>query len=139
MFMFQALTFFCNSAHVCGPGVRQYCINADGACCTHSYDWASPEMLEDIKKQQKDAAPCASSLRDQLAPAWEHQQIFVAIPTKEDRPTMEWRLCSRVISFGELMLALGEEYSAHDIDLFWKSMIIAAEKRLVKDHRSRNR
>ena len=49
----------------------------------------------------------------------------------------DWRLCSRIVSIGELMVALGGQYTARDIDLLWQSMIIAAEKRQVKEHRNK--
>ena len=92
-----------------------------------------------MEEQQVQAAVATSSFKNRFAPAWERQQVFVAIPTKEDCSGKEWRLFSRVVSIGELMIALGGEYSAHDIDLFWQSMTIAAEKRQVNEHQNKKR
>ena len=117
--MFQGLDFVLQ-LRVCvsGPGVGQYRVNKDGTASAYSLGRASQEMLQDIKQQVEEASSTAS-FRSQFRPAWKRQRIFVAIPTKQDPPTKEWRLCSRIISIGELMLVLGYKYSAHDIELFW--------------------
>ena len=128
--------FYWNNAYVSGPGVRQYRVNLDGTDSGYSQGWTSPEMIHDMERQQVEAATSTASFSGQFAPAWPRQKMFLAIPTQEEQPTKEWRLCSRIVSIGELMLTLGSKYSAHDIELFWRSMTIAAEKRQVKEHRN---
>ena len=120
--MFQGFDFVLQ-LRVCvsGPGVGQYRVNKDGTASAYSLGRASQEMLQDIEQQVEEASSTAS-FRSRFRPVWKRQRIFVAIPTQQDPPTKEWRLCSRIISIGELMLVLGYKYSAHDIELFWRSM-----------------
>ena len=92
-----------------------------------------------MQQEQVEADCSPAGLGDQFAPDWTRQRVFVAVPTQQPDSGKEWRLCSRVVSFGQLMLALGHQYTARDIDLFWQSMIIAAEKAQVKEHRSKKR
>ena len=136
--MFQGFDFVLQ-LRVCvsGPGVGQYRVNKDGTASAYSEGRASQEMLQDME-QQVEAATSIVSFRSRFRPAWKRQRIFVAIPTQQD-PTKEWRLCSRIISIGELMLVLGYKYSAHDIELFWRSMTVAAEKLQVNEFRSKKR
>ena len=136
--MFQGLILYCNNAYVSGPGVGQYRVNDDGTASAYSKGRASLEMLQDME-QQVEAATSTASFRSRFRPAWKRQQIFVAIPTQQGQPTKEWRLCSRIISIGELMLILGCKYSAHDIELFWRSMTIAPEKLQVNEFRGKKR
>ena len=137
--MFQGLDFVLQ-LRVCvsGPGVGQYRVNKDGTASAYSLGRASQEMLQDIEQQVEEASSTAS-FRSQFRPAWKRQRIFVAIPTQQGPPTKEWRLCSRIISIGELMLVLGYKYSAHDIELFWRSMTVAAEKLQVNEFRRKKR
>ena len=120
-----------------GPDVGQYRVLEDGSASPHSRRSASSQVLGQMKWQQKKAAFSTASSVARFAPAWARQRVFVAIPTEDECSGKEWRLCSRIVSIGELMVALGEQYTARDIDLLWQSMIIATEKMQVKEHRNK--
>ena len=120
-----------------GPDVGQYRVLQDGSASPHSRRPASSQMIGQMKWQQSLAAFDKVSFTARFAPAWARQRVFVAIPTEDECSGKEWRLCSRIVSIGELMVALGGQYTARDIDLLWQSMIIAAEKRQVKEHRNK--
>ena len=115
-----------------GSGVGQYRVKSDGSCAPHGEDGAFRQR-RDMQEQCAMAAISQPPLRSSdFSPAWLRQQVFVAVPTTGNTGK-EWRLCSRVVSFGELMLALGHAHTSHDIELFWQSMTIATEKRQVKE------
>ena len=95
--------------------------------------------MADMEQQQLDAAMEKSSSGNRFAPAWEKQRVFVSVPTQEESSGKEWRLVSRVVSIGQVMLALGDEFSARDIELLWQSMLIAAEKAQMRDTRGKKR
>ena len=120
-----------------GPDVGQYRVLQDGSASPHSRRSASSQVISQMKWQQSLAAFDKVSFTARFAPAWARQRVFVAIPTEDERSGKEWRLCSRIVSIGELMVALGGQYTARDIDLLWQSMIIAAEKMQVKEHRNK--
>ena len=120
-----------------GPDVGQYRVLQDGSASPHSRRSASSQVISQMKWQQSLAAFDKVSFTARFAPAWARQRVFVAIPTEDECSGKEWRLCSRIVSIGELMVALGGQYTARDIDLLWQSMIIAAEKRQVKEHRNK--
>lgn len=131
--------FLLEGALVSGPGVGQYCVNLDGSCCVHSQRWTSEQMMADMEQQQLKAAMETSSFSNRFAPAWEKQRVFVSVPTQQESSGKEWRLVSRVVSIGQVMLALGDEFSARDIELLWQSMMIAAEKLRIRDTRGKKR
>ena len=131
--------FLLEGALVSGPGVGQYCVNPDGSCCVHSQRWISEQMKADMDQQQLNAAMETSSFGNRFAPAWEKQRVFVSVPTQQESFGKEWRLVSRVVSIGQVMLALGDEFSARDIELLWQSMMIAAEKSQIRDTRGKKR
>ena len=131
--------FLLEGALLSGPGVGQYRVNLDRSCCVHSQRWTSEQMIADMEQQQLDAAMEKSSSGNRFAPAWEKQRVFVSVPTQEESSGKEWRLVSRVVSIGQVMLALGDEFSARDIELLWQSMLIAAEKAQMKDTRGKKR
>ena len=120
-----------------GPDVGQYRVLQDGSASPHSRRSASSQVIRQMKWQQSKAAFDKVSFTARFAPAWARQRVFVAIPTEDECSGKEWRLCSRIVSIGELMVALGEQYTARDIDLLWQSMIIATEKMQVKEHRNK--
>ena len=90
-----------------------------------------------MEQQAVQEALCVQACPSWFMPSWEKQKVFVAIPTQKEDSGKEWRLSSRVVSMGELMIALGEKYSARDIDRFWQSLVIVAEKMQVKEHRTK--
>ena len=92
-----------------------------------------------MEQQQLNAAMGTSSFINRFAPDWEKQRVFVSVPTQQESSGKEWRLVSRVVSIGQVMLALGDEFSARDIELFWQSMMIAAEKLRISDTRGKKR
>ena len=122
-----------------GSGVGQYRVKLDESCAPHSEDGATTHVIADMQKQCAFAASRTASSSVRFAPAWDRQQVFVAVPTSDETTGKEWRLCSRVLSFGELMLALGHAYTSHDIELFWRSMTIATEKTQRKEFSSKKK
>ena len=120
-----------------GPDVGQYRVLEKGSASPHSRRSASPQVIDQMKCQQEQAALATGLVATRFAPAWARQRVFVAIPTEDECSGKEWRLCSRIVSIGELMVALGGQYTARDIDLLWQSMIIATEKMQVKEHRNK--
>ena len=90
-----------------------------------------------MELQAVQEARAAKACPSWFMPAWDMQKVFVAIPTQKEDSGKEWRLSSRVVSIGELMMALGGQYTARDIDRFWQSLVIAAEKMQVKEHRTK--
>ena len=116
-----------------GSGVGQYCVKPDKSCAPQSEDGVTFHVHQDMRSQCAMAAYDALSHGSRFAPAWHRQQVFVAVPTTDENTGKEWRLCSRVVSIGELMLALGHAYTSLDIELFWLSMTTAPEKRSVKE------
>ena len=94
-------------------------------------------VAAEMEQQALQEALSIQTSRNRFKLAWDNQQVFVAIPTQDELSGKEWRLSSRVVSMGELMMALGGQYSARDIDRFWKSLVVAAEKRQCKEHRNK--
>ena len=109
-------------------GVRQYQVNEDGSCGTHGWHNTSWQTLHDMDRQQEQAAWSSWTWKGRFAPAWECQRVFIAIPTR-GCSEKEWRLCSRAVSLGQVMIALGGQFSARDIIFFWESLVIVAEKK----------
>ena len=61
-------------------------------------------------------------------PDWNRQTVRLAAPAGDATDT-EWRLQGRICVIGQLLLQLGSEFSAADVQRYWESLNIVVEKR----------
>ena len=92
--------------------------------------WLSPEAEVSIQHDTLAAALAATYLEQRHRPVWDSQTVRLAAPLASAEIKKEWRLHAKVSSIGQLLLTLGRDFSAADIERYWKSLHVVIEKRI---------
>jgi hypothetical protein len=110
-------------------GNVQFRVAQNGEPAAHGLLWLSPEAEVSIQSHTLAAALADSSFEQRIRPVWDSQTVRLAAPLASAEINKEWRLNAKVSSIGQLLLALGEDFSAADIERYWKSLEVVVEKK----------
>ena len=116
----------------------QFRVAANGKPAAHGLVWLSRGAEDSIQHDALAAALAATSLEHSHRPAWDLQTVRLAAPPASAAINKEWRLHAQVSSIGQLLLTLGEDFSATDIELHWKSLEVVVEKKYKERSSRRN-
>ena len=117
----------------------QFRVARNGEPAAHGLPWLSPEAEVSIERQSVAAVRADSSFEQSHNPVWDLQAVRLAAPLASAEINKEWRLYAKVSSIGQLLLTLGNHFTAADIERYWKSLIIVIEKRPRERGNKRNR
>ena len=84
--------------------------------------------LKAMKNQARDMGKKSGIPSYKLRPYWECQVYRVRVPCCETAD-VEWRRAGLVVSLGELMQALGKQFTAKQVYYFYRALRIVALKR----------
>ena len=88
----------------------------------------SPEEMNQTSRSSPFGCFNPSNYSPNDAPAWDLQKVRLAVPCASVKHK-EWRLQAQVCSIGQLLVQLGSEFSAADIERYWQSLDIVVMKR----------
>ena len=90
--------------------------------------WVAFEVQVDLEIRRIRNEGCRTPARD-LRPDWKEQVSHITCPCLDPECGYEWARGGKVITMGELFLALGKQYTAAQIYSFYRTLRLVAVKR----------